>query len=89
VAQKDWKVRLRELYLPSTKDFVFVDVPEMRFVMSMGKGGSMVGLTPPPCGGSSRWLIRSGGSPRNGWDGISSSPRWKDCGGQTMSTISK
>jgi hypothetical protein len=30
--------RLKELYLPSTKDFVFIDVPEMQFVMIDGKG---------------------------------------------------
>jgi hypothetical protein len=29
----DMKARLKELYLPPAKDFVTVDVPEMRFVM--------------------------------------------------------
>jgi hypothetical protein len=28
----DMKARLKELYLPPTKNFVLVDVPEMRFV---------------------------------------------------------
>jgi hypothetical protein len=32
------RARLRELYLPTTKDFVFVDVPDMRFVMIDGEG---------------------------------------------------
>jgi hypothetical protein len=32
------RARLRELYLPTTKEFVFVDVPEMRFVMVDGEG---------------------------------------------------
>jgi hypothetical protein len=32
------RARLRELYLPTTKDFVFVDVPEMQFVMVDGEG---------------------------------------------------
>jgi hypothetical protein len=29
----DMKARLKELYLPPAKDFVLVDVPEMRFVI--------------------------------------------------------
>lgn len=32
------RARLRELYLPTAKEFVFVDVPEMRFVMIDGEG---------------------------------------------------
>lgn len=32
------RARLRELYLPTTKDFVVVDVPEMRFAMIDGEG---------------------------------------------------
>jgi hypothetical protein len=32
------RARLRELYLPTTKDFVVVDVPEMQFVMIDGEG---------------------------------------------------
>jgi hypothetical protein len=34
----DLKARLKELYLPTTKDFVFVDVPEMQFAMIDGAG---------------------------------------------------
>jgi hypothetical protein len=34
----DWKGRLKELYLPTTKDFVFVDVPDLQFVMIDGEG---------------------------------------------------
>jgi hypothetical protein len=34
----DWKARLKELYLPTTKDFVFVDVPDMQFAMIDGEG---------------------------------------------------
>jgi hypothetical protein len=34
----DWKARLKELYLPTTKGFVFVDVPDMQFVMIDGEG---------------------------------------------------
>ena len=34
----DMKARLKELYLPPAKDFVTVDVPEMRFVMIDGQG---------------------------------------------------
>jgi hypothetical protein len=33
----DMKARLKELYLPPAKDFVLVDVPEMRFVMIDGQ----------------------------------------------------
>jgi len=33
-----FKERLKELYLPGAKDFVLVDVPEMRFVMIDGEG---------------------------------------------------
>ncbi len=36
-AQIDLK-RLKELYVPSEKDFVLVDVPEMQFVMIDGEG---------------------------------------------------
>lgn len=36
----DMKARLKELYLPPTKDFVLVDVPEMRFVMIDGCGAA-------------------------------------------------
>lgn len=36
--EKDFKARLKELYLPSDKDFVVVDVPEMQFVMIDGEG---------------------------------------------------
>lgn len=32
------KARLKELYLPTTEDFVFVEVPEMQFVMIDGEG---------------------------------------------------
>jgi hypothetical protein len=32
------KADLKELYLPTTKDFVFVDVPEMQFAMIDGEG---------------------------------------------------
>ena len=32
------KARLKELHLPSTKDFVLVEVPEMQFVMIDGEG---------------------------------------------------
>lgn len=32
------KARLKELYLPTTKDFVFVDVPDMQFVKIDGAG---------------------------------------------------
>lgn len=34
----DLKARLKELYLPTTKDFVFVNVPEMQYVMIDGEG---------------------------------------------------
>jgi hypothetical protein len=34
----DSKERLKELYLPSSEDFVLVDVPELRFVMVDGEG---------------------------------------------------
>ena len=34
----DFKKQLKELYLPSDKDFVMVDVPEMQFVMIDGEG---------------------------------------------------
>ena len=36
----DDKARLKELYLPPTNDFVFVDVPDMQFVMIDGEGSS-------------------------------------------------
>jgi hypothetical protein len=36
----DLKARLKELYLPPTKDFVLVNVPEMRFVMIDGQGAA-------------------------------------------------
>jgi len=36
----DMKARLKELYLPPTKDFVLVDVPEMRYVMIDGRGAA-------------------------------------------------
>jgi hypothetical protein len=36
--KEDPHARLKELYLPTTKDFVFVDVPEMQFVMIDGEG---------------------------------------------------
>lgn len=36
----DMKARLKELYLPPAKDFVLVDVPEMRFVMIDGRGAA-------------------------------------------------
>ena len=35
---EDPKARLKELYLPATKEFVFVDVPEMQFAMIDGEG---------------------------------------------------
>lgn len=34
----DFKKKFKELYLPSNKDFVLVDVPEMQFVMIDGEG---------------------------------------------------
>jgi hypothetical protein len=34
----DSKERLKELYLPSAKDFVLVDVPKLQFIMVDGKG---------------------------------------------------
>jgi hypothetical protein len=34
----DFKKQLKLLYLPSDKDFVMVDVPEMQFVMIDGEG---------------------------------------------------
>jgi hypothetical protein len=34
----DWQTRLKELYLPSSKEFVFVDVPDMQFAMIDGQG---------------------------------------------------
>jgi len=36
----DMKARLKDLYLPPAKDFVLVDVPEMRFVMIDGRGAA-------------------------------------------------
>ena len=36
----DMKTRLKELYLPPAKDFVLVDVPEMRFAMIDGQGAA-------------------------------------------------
>jgi len=36
----DMKARLNELYLPPAKDFVLVDVPEMRYVMIDGYGAA-------------------------------------------------
>ena len=36
----DMKARLKELYLPPEKDFVLVDVPEMRFIMIDGRGAA-------------------------------------------------
>jgi hypothetical protein len=36
----DMKARLKELYLPPAKDFVLVDVPEMRYVMIDGHGAA-------------------------------------------------
>jgi hypothetical protein len=36
----DMKARLKELYLPPARDFVLVDVPEMRFVMVDGQGAA-------------------------------------------------
>lgn len=38
--EADMKARLKELYLPPTKDFVVVDVPEMRYVMIDGRGAA-------------------------------------------------
>jgi hypothetical protein len=37
---RDMKARLNELYLPPAKDFVLVDVPEMRYVMIDGHGAA-------------------------------------------------
>jgi hypothetical protein len=34
----DSKARLRELYLPTTQEFVFVDVPDLQFAMIDGQG---------------------------------------------------
>jgi hypothetical protein len=36
---KDHKARLRELYLPSSRDFSMVDVPDMQYAMVDGEGG--------------------------------------------------
>ncbi len=36
----DMKDRLKELYLPPTKDFVLVDVPKMRYIMIDGHGAA-------------------------------------------------
>ena len=36
----DMKARLKELYLPSAKEFVLVDVPELRYVMIDGRGAA-------------------------------------------------
>lgn len=36
----DMKARLKELYLPPTKEFVLVDVPDMRFIMIDGRGAA-------------------------------------------------
>ena len=36
----DLKARLKELYLPPTKDFALVDVPEMRYIMVDGRGAA-------------------------------------------------
>ncbi len=38
--EADLKARLKELYLPPAKDFVLVDVPEMRYVMVDGRGAA-------------------------------------------------
>jgi hypothetical protein len=38
--EHDLKARLKELYLPPAKDFVLVDVPEMRYVMIDGRGAA-------------------------------------------------
>src|SRR5262245_44967766 len=36
----DMKARLKELYLPPAKDFVLVDVPEMRYIAIDGRGAA-------------------------------------------------
>ena len=36
--EKEFKKRMNELYLPSDKDFVMVDVPELQFAMIDGEG---------------------------------------------------
>jgi hypothetical protein len=38
MTRDDVTARLKELYLPTTKDFVFVDVPDMQFAMIDGDG---------------------------------------------------
>jgi hypothetical protein len=38
--EPDLMARLKELYLPPAEDFVFVDVPDMRFVMIDGHGAA-------------------------------------------------
>ena len=38
MAKKDLKKELKHLYFPSTKECVFVDVPDMSFLMMDGKG---------------------------------------------------
>jgi hypothetical protein len=40
MATNDPQTRLKELYLPSTEDFVLVDVPDMQFVMIDGEGSA-------------------------------------------------
>jgi hypothetical protein len=36
----DMRAKLKELYLPPSKDFVLVDVPEMRYIMLDGRGAA-------------------------------------------------
>ena len=38
MAKFDWKKDLKHLYLPKTKEFAFVDVPPMQFLMVNGHG---------------------------------------------------
>ena len=78
------KTRLKELYLPTTTDFVFVDVPAMQFAMIDGEGNPDGGDLSTRSNGCSRRSIRSNASPRNAWERTSSSRRSKACGGPTI-----
>ncbi|MCG8406580.1 MAG: GyrI-like domain-containing protein [Phycisphaerales bacterium] len=42
--EKDFRAKLKELYLPSPNDFVLVDVPEMQFVMMDGQGSPEIAV---------------------------------------------
>lgn len=79
----DWKARLKELYLPPTKDFVFVDVPDLQFVMIDGEGDPTASRTGRPCVALLGDL--SAQAHRQGADGQGLRPnrRSKGCGGPT------